>query len=98
MALTFLQQRKNQQYLILALISVLLITFFVLWQGFIKKETDLPSIEHEISFKKIDINYDKLKNPVLQELDLFEQIVPFEGEPGRENPFVPAQEELPVEE
>lgn len=39
--------------------------------------------------KKVEINFEVLKNPLLQDLQPFEEIPSFEGETGRENPFLP---------
>lgn len=39
--------------------------------------------------KKVEINFEVLKNPLLQNLQPFEEIPLFEGETGRENPFLP---------
>ena len=38
---------------------------------------------------KIEINFGVLKNPVLKELQPFEEINPLEERAGRENPFTP---------
>jgi len=37
----------------------------------------------------IKINLDVLESPLLQEFQLFEEILPFEEEVGRDNPFLP---------
>jgi len=39
--------------------------------------------------KKIEIDFETLKSPDLEELQLFEKTPPYEGEIGRENPFIP---------
>lgn len=89
MAITFYQKRKLQRYLILAFIFVLLITVSVLWLGFRKKAVDLSEEEPFKPEKEIKINFDILENPLLKELEKFEDIEPFEGEIGREQPFLP---------
>jgi hypothetical protein len=65
----------------------------MLWQGVLKerfskiKEALTPSPEP----KKIEINLEVLKSPILKELQSFEEIKPFEGKIGRENPFLPSK-------
>lgn len=89
MAITFLEKRKKLQQLIMILAVVILITSFVLWQGFVKKE---PSIIEEPFIrqpKKVEINFKILKDPIFEELESFEEIPSFEEEIGREDPFIP---------
>lgn len=87
MALPFLQQRKRQKYLNWVFIAAILIG--ALWFGrnyLVKPLSSPPSTPKE---KKVEINLEILKKPVLQELQPFEEIPPFEGDIGRENPFLP---------
>jgi hypothetical protein len=92
MAITLLAQRKRQKYLIPLLIVIILSIGLVLWKGFITKE-ELPTIpeipEIVIPTKKIEIDFRVLENPLLEELQPFEEISPLEQEPGREHPFFP---------
>lgn len=86
MAIALFRQRKTQKYLILALIVIILLILVVIWQGFLLK----PKLPPEgLRPKKIEINFEVLKSPRLEELQPFEEIPPFEEEVGRENPFVP---------
>ncbi|PIR71771.1 MAG: hypothetical protein COX89_01395 [Candidatus Nealsonbacteria bacterium CG_4_10_14_0_2_um_filter_37_10] len=88
MAITFIEKRRRLRYLFPVLAIVILITAIVLWQGFFVEEKPLlPPIE--VPVKKIEINYEILKHPLLEKLQFFEDISPFEGEFGRENPFLP---------
>ncbi len=91
MAITFIEKRKRKtQYLVVVLIIVILITGVVLWRGFFARERSvLPPVEIETPTQKVEINFEALKNPILDELQPFEVIPPFEGEVGRENPFRP---------
>lgn len=94
MAITFLEQRKRQQYMIPLLVLMLLITFFVIWYGVLKpqqpavvtftSEETLPS-----ALKKVEIDFNFLKNITSDKFQLFETIPTFEKEAGRENPFIP---------
>lgn len=87
MAINFIQKRKTQKHLIFVFIGLFLITTIILWQGFLKEER-ISSLE-TIRSSKIKINFETLKNPILQDFQSFKEIVPFEGEIGRENPFIP---------
>lgn len=93
MAITFIEQKKKQKYLFIALIGLLLLIFFVFQKEFLAKPKLIdPFIEEEIpEQEKIKINFEALKSPWLQELEPFEQSVSVEQgeEVGRENPFLP---------
>jgi hypothetical protein len=88
---TFIEERKKQKRLIYIFIIILLITFLVLWQGFLKKTKIKPQeVGTPVSTGgKIKINFGTLENPILKEFQDFKMIPPFEGEKGRENPFLP---------
>jgi hypothetical protein len=96
MAIVFLQKEKKQRNLILVFSAVILITVVVLWLGLSKKETsstvDIASL---LPKREVNINFDVLENPVLQSLQPFPEIEPFEESTttqniiGRENPFLP---------
>jgi len=100
MPIVFEKQKKTQRNLILILSGVLLITIIVLWQGFFKKEEGKEIIPESIILpkKEIKINFEILKNPRLEKLQLFSDIEPFKETPppkgkpeeklGRENPFL----------
>ncbi len=99
MAIVFEKQKKTQKNFILILIVVFLITIFVVWQGFFKKETKIFFETLTPTKKEIKINFEILKNPLLETLQSFSAIKPFEETPstpgkpgeklGRENPFIP---------
>lgn len=93
MAIIFTQKNKRQKYLILvffliilAIILILCFNFFVKSEETVSPMTTSPLIDKS---KRIEINFDVLKNPLLEELQPFEEIAPFEEEPGRANPFLP---------
>lgn len=90
MAITFLEKRKRLRYLFSVLAIIILIAIIVIWRGFFVKEPEdvLPPIEKK-SVKKIEIDFQTLKKPFLEELQPLEAIPSFEGEVGRENPFIP---------
>jgi hypothetical protein len=89
MELAPLLQKEKQKYLILILIAVFLASAFVIYQGFIKEEkpstTEIPYLPSQ----KIKIDFDFLKDSVLEQFKDYERIQSFEGEVGRENPFIP---------
>lgn len=89
MAVSFFQQKRKQKYLILIFISVILIITIVVWYGFFNKKQP-QGTESQMSQKKAEMDLGVLKNPVLDNLQLMEQIKPAEEtEIGRENPFMP---------
>ena len=89
MAITFLEQRKRQKYLVPFLVAVLLLTGFVLLRGFFTTERPLPLSElPERPIKQVEINFAALEHPFLKELQPFEEIPAFTGEVGRKNPFI----------
>lgn len=88
MAITFLEKRRFQRNLLIIFSTVVLITFIVYWRGFLVRGTPKPAIILP-PVRKIEINYEALKNPLLDTLQVMEEPKPFEGQMGRENPFLP---------
>ena len=91
MAITFLEERKIQKYLVWILGIVLLIIALVIWRGFFVKEIPVSPEEIVKPSKKIEINFDILESSILKGLQPFEEIeqIGEEVEIGRENPFRP---------
>ena len=92
MVIIFAERKRKFKYLFLVLVITILITAFVLWRGFFAEKKFppiLPAVEVEIPTKKIELNFEILKNPFLEELQLPQAIPPFGGKAGRENPFIP---------
>ena len=89
MAITFQEQIKRQKNLIFVFIALVLITVVIIWQGYYA-EKEVPEKIISRKFREIAINFEVLEHPLLNELQLIEKIPSFEGEPGRENPFVPS--------
>ena len=87
MAVTFIESRKRQKYLIFILVVVIFGIAFLIWNYFLAKPK-LPFFK-PLPPPEIKINFEILKSPTLDELQLFEEILPFEEEIGRENPFTP---------
>lgn len=94
MALTPLQRQKIQRYLPWLIAAIILASAIVIWQGLYHKEKPVL-IEPFFQPRKIKINFETLEEPILKELQPFEEIKPFEetalpGQKiGRENPFLP---------
>ena len=90
MAITLVQRKKIQQGLILALVSVLLITTTVLWFGFFKKGKAIPAGETlPPALQPVEIDFGVLKTPLLETLDNPREQASEPEAPGRRNPFLP---------
>jgi len=103
MAIVFLKEKRTQKSLIVVFVLIILITAFIIWQGFFKEETEVYLEEEGFKFtpRKIEIDFSILEHPVLEELQPFFEIEPLEEatpteegiemptEIGRENPFIP---------
>ncbi len=89
MAITFIQQKRRQRYLIWILGGVLLFgLIFLVWQLFLKSESipesEITSPEISRMAKKIDINFDVLRKPisvVLPDFSLALSAEPASGSP-----------------
>ena len=90
MAIVFLQEKKTQKNLIFIFGIALIITVFVIWQGFFKKEKTTTLVEETLAFpqKEVKINFETFKDPLLEKLQSFTEISPLKETPGRENPFI----------
>jgi len=89
MAITFIKKRKKQKYLVLIVLGVVVVSLIILWRGYFKKEAPLPTPAVSGPHREIKVDFGILENPFLKEIQPFEKIPPFEGETGRENPFLP---------
>jgi len=100
MAIVFLEQRKTQRNLILVFFVLIFIISIVVWRGSSKEESPTTiSEEFSPSLEKIvEIDFEIFKNPVLEKLQPFLDIIPLElsatgtkpsVKVGRENPFIP---------
>jgi len=91
MAITFLQAKKRQRYLVLTLALAIFVILIIVWQGFLKgKEAPEKTLTPLLAPEKVLIDWQTLKDPRVAALQTFEQTLPFEGEVSRrENPFIP---------
>ena len=88
MAITFLQEKKRQRYLILALALVIFVILLIAWKGFFKEEEPALVLPSFIP-PTVEIDWSVLQSSQLTELQALATTTPFEGETGRENPFLP---------
>lgn len=102
MAIIFLKQKRSQQIFILVLVFVVILTGFIIWQGFgpgSKNSVSLP-VKTVVAEKTIKIDFSVLDGKLLKEVQPFPEILPMESSAstatdtvsavlGRENPFLP---------
>jgi len=86
MAIVFSEKKKQQQYLILVFVMVAIVTALVFYFGVFKKPKP-ESIIILTPARKVEIDFNIFKSPVLSKLQPFEEVLEFVGEIGRENPF-----------
>lgn len=91
MAITFLKKRRRQKYLIYILALIIFIISILVWYAFIRKEK-LTAFPLFIKSPEVKINWDVLKDPRMEELQLFEEIELLETQIGREDPFLPYEQ------
>jgi len=90
MPVNFVQEKKKQKYLIIVFVIIVLVAVIVLWFGYFKKEKPVSSpVSVNPYYAEIKIDFAALGNAFLKELQPFEKAVPFEGQKGRSNPFLP---------
>jgi len=93
MAIEFIKQKKKQNILIVIFVVLILLTFIIFWRGYFgtkKIPPSTPAVPAEFIHQKMTINFDVLKNPILEAFQVMKEILPLkEDEMGRENPFLP---------
>ena len=90
MAVDFREKRKKQQYLVLVVLGVLIVSGAVLYFGYFRSPKEaVVSGPAFVPRKDIKINYEILESPILNLLDNFPETPEFEGELGKDNPFLP---------
>jgi len=80
--------KKRQKYLIVVFVLIIFLIVFLVWNFFLAGPPK-PLLFEPIPPPEIKINFEILEDPALDEFRLYEIISPFEGEIGRENPFIP---------
>ncbi len=89
MAIVFKEKLKTQQFFLYLLFLLIIgVIFLIGWRLTTKRispqETAIPQFG-----KRVKINFEVLKHPLLQILQPIEKIPPLETELNRENPFLP---------
>ena len=95
MAITIVEERKTQKYLVIVFGVLIVAIVFVLLSRFVKKEEIVvPSLLPQKPHPKIDIKFQILNNPVFDQLtEPFPELPSvssdeFGGMIGKENPFL----------
>ena len=89
MANEFKKQKQKQKYLLGVVGLIMLTVVAVLYFGFFREKSDTVEIAPVSLIKEINIDFNVLENPFLEKMRPFEKIPEYEGEIGRENPFLP---------
>ena len=87
MALTLFNKEKKRQYLYWILLVVILAGTIWLGRNYLVKP--VPPPVQPPKKKTVEINLAILDSEAVRNLQPFEEILPFEDEVGRENPFLP---------
>lgn len=89
MAITFLEQKKKQQKLVLLLAGLIALAALIfLWSFLSKPKPQAETLFPDFSSQKLQINWDILTNEAIEGLQAFEEISPSQEEAGRANPFI----------
>ena len=98
MAVVFLQQKREQKKLIFVFCIVLLLTLFIIWYGFFRKNgATTKTFVYTVPIpQNININFEILDNEYFKQMDPFYQIQPVPTSTpdisgikvGRDNPFI----------
>ncbi len=92
MPIDFIQERRKQKYLTIIVIAAFIITAIILWFGYFRKPVPVSEstpLFSGVGVKEIKIDFDLLESQFLRESQIFEKVSSFEGEIGRNNPFLP---------
>lgn len=89
MAVDFVEKKKKQKYLLFFGLGLVAVTAVILYFGYFNAGEELSVPDTTIIAKKnIKIKYEVLENPLIKDLLPFESAPLYEGDLGRENPFV----------
>jgi len=102
MSVDFVSEKKKQKYLIILFLIIVAISFLILWFGYLKEKgpvsVPVSMFVHNPYCPEIKIDFSVLRSASLKDLQPFEEFVPFQGEKGRDNPFLPYSTPEPLEE
>ena len=89
------QQKTKQKYYLMAFGLVLVVTFVVLWFGFLKDKftfslpaSTITPVAFSTPLRVINIDFDFLESQAFREMEQFSEIPAFENEIGTDQPFV----------
>lgn len=90
MAISFAKIKKIEirKYLIHTLLIIGIFAALFYLRRFFLEEVQLELPQKIIKRIKLDFNFLEEQKTIFDELQLFEEIKPFEGVAGRENPFI----------
>mgnify|MGYP000855552861 FL=1 len=80
---------KNKKYLILFFLCITVAIILWVFQFSPKKTEENKEVASTTIWKEVNINFDVLNSPLLEQLTPFTKISPFDGQIGKENPFLP---------
>jgi len=90
MAILFYKKKKREIYLV-ALVTILILALIFFWFKVLREDTEKPSTVESTFLKerenKIEIDFEKLENQILKNLESFSPIFSPQQKLGRENPF-----------
>jgi len=107
MAITVIEERKTQKYLVMLFFVLVVGIAFILLSKFVKREeVVVPSVLPPKPPARIEIKFQVLRNPVLDQLsEPFPELPSLPTEPenisriiGRQNPFAPISAPIEVGE
>jgi len=87
MTIEFISSKKRKRNILI--LGVILVIVIVVSLSLLKKGPASKPIIPELVKPSFEINYEILKDSLLEKLQIPVQIPAFEGEAGRENPFLP---------
>jgi hypothetical protein len=89
MAIIFKEKLKTQQFLVFLLFVFIIVAIFFIGQRLVIKKILPEEVVVPQPIGKIEIDFETLKSPLLENLQPIEKIIPLETGIGRENPFLP---------
>jgi flagellar basal body-associated protein FliL len=89
MAITFSQGKNKQRNLILIAVLIIAAVFAIVYWIFSGNSPGEAESEQVATFKTIEIDFSLLEKEAIKNLKLLSDIEVFQGEIGRENPFIP---------
>ncbi len=92
-SVNFVEEKKKQKRLIVVLIIIVLVTIVILKRDYFSKEGGKGFFSQSsvsvVNYPEIKIDFSVFDNELVKNLSPFERISQFQGEKGRDNPFLP---------